>query len=56
MLMYYGTNNRDAYILQYEHETSRDTVRLVRVFEIDGYEVPTHNSPQPRKVIHLESQ
>jgi hypothetical protein len=35
--MYYGTNNRDAYVLRYESETRRDTVRSVRGFEIHDY-------------------
>jgi hypothetical protein len=46
---------RDAYVLRYEQETSRDTVRSVQVFKMAGYAVTTHNSPQSRKVIDIES-
>jgi threonyl-tRNA synthetase len=37
MLMFYGTHNRDAYVMRYEQETRLDTVRLVRGFEIHDY-------------------
>jgi hypothetical protein len=35
--MYYGTHNRDDYVLQYEKETRLDTVHSVQSFEIHDY-------------------
>jgi hypothetical protein len=37
MPRYYGTNNRDDYVLRYELETRRDTILSVLHFEIHDY-------------------